>query len=207
MAALAIWERECLGKGVPWKVTGGCYAAQMLETERLILRPVELADAEQVQELFAQWEIVRLLNAKVPWPYPADGALMNIRDTALPAMERGEAWDWTLRLKTEPERIIGRIGLYVGETNRGFWMGLPWHGRGLMTEAVVAVNDYWFDVLEMQVLRAPKAVGNAGSRRISEKTGMRVVEVKESDYVSGRLPTEIWEITANEWRRWRSGAQ
>ena len=67
----------------------------VLETERLILRTLELVDAEQVQELFAQWEVVRLLNARIPWPFPEDGALMNIRDTALPAMERGEQWDWT----------------------------------------------------------------------------------------------------------------
>jgi [ribosomal protein S5]-alanine N-acetyltransferase len=175
----------------------------VLETERLILRPLELADAEQVQELFAQWEIVRLLNARIPWPFPDDGALVNIRDTALPGVERGEQWDWTLRLKESPGRIIGRIGLYLGENNRGFWMGLPWQGRGLMTEAVIAVTDYWFDGLEFPVLRAPKAVENAGSRRISEKTGMRVVEVKDSDYVCGRLPTEVWEITSDEWRAWR----
>jgi ribosomal-protein-alanine N-acetyltransferase len=175
----------------------------VLETERLILRPLELADAEQVQELFAQWEVVRLLNGRIPWPFPEDGALVNIRDTALPAMERGEEWDWTLRLKEAPDKIIGRIGLYLHENNRGFWMGLPWQGRGLMTEAVIAVTDYWFDVLEFPVLRAPKAVENAGSRRISEKTGMRVVEVKDSDYVCGRLPTEVWEITSDEWRAWR----
>ncbi len=175
----------------------------VLETERLILRPLELRDAEQVQELFALWEIVRLLNARIPWPFPDDGALKNIRDTALPAMERGEQWDWTLRLKSEPETIIGRIGLYLGENNRGFWMGLPWQGQGLMTEAVVAVTDYWFEVLGLPVLRAPKAVENAGSRRISEKTGMRVVEMKDSDYVGGRLPTEVWEVTAEEWRAWR----
>jgi ribosomal-protein-alanine N-acetyltransferase len=30
-----------------------------------------------------------------------------------------------------------------------------------------------------------------------------VVAVKESEYVSGRLPTEVWEITAEEWRAWR----
>jgi RimJ/RimL family protein N-acetyltransferase len=30
-----------------------------------------------------------------------------------------------------------------GETNnRGFWMGLPWQGQGLMSEAVEAVTDY-----------------------------------------------------------------
>jgi ribosomal-protein-alanine N-acetyltransferase len=178
-----------------------------LETERLVLRPLVLADAEQVQELFTQWEVVRLLNGRIPWPYPEDGALVNIRDTALPAMERGEEWDWTLRLKDDPERIIGRIGLYLGENNRGFWLGLPWQGRGLMTEAVIAVTDYWFDVLGFPVLRAPKAVENVGSRRISEKMGMRVVEVKESDYVSGRLPTEVWEIAAEEWRAWRAGCE
>ncbi len=69
-----------------------------------------------------------------------------------------------------------------------------------MTEAVVAVNDYWFDVLGFPVLRAPKAIANIASRRISEKTGMRVISSEERDYVSGRLMAEIWEITAEEWR-------
>jgi RimJ/RimL family protein N-acetyltransferase len=72
-----------------------------------------------------------------------------------------------------------------------------------MTEAVIAVTDYWFEVLGFPVLRVPKAVENVGSRRISEKTGMRVVEVKEREYVSGRLQTEVWEVTAEEWRAWR----
>jgi RimJ/RimL family protein N-acetyltransferase len=73
-----------------------------------------------------------------------------------------------------------------------------------MTEAVVVVNDYWFDVLGFPVLRAPKAVANVASRRISEKTGMRLVATLERDYVSGRLPAEIWEITVEEWRAKRT---
>jgi RimJ/RimL family protein N-acetyltransferase len=52
-------------------------------------------------------------------------------------------------------------------------------------------------------LRVPKAVVNIASRRISEKTGMRVIATEERDYVSGRLLTEIWEITAGEWREKR----
>jgi hypothetical protein len=28
---------------------------------------------------------------------------------------------------------------------------------------------------------------------------MRVVETREDEYVSGRLLTEVWEITAEEW--------
>lgn len=71
-------------------------------TERLILKPLELADTEQIQALFPHWVIVRYLLNRVPWPYPPDGALFYCREIALPQMERGEAWHWTLRLRTAP---------------------------------------------------------------------------------------------------------
>jgi RimJ/RimL family protein N-acetyltransferase len=175
-----------------------------LETKRLLLTPIEMADVDQVQQAFPQWEVVKYLNNRVPWPFPPDGVLNYRRDIAMPAIERGEEWHWSIRLKTNPDQIIGSIGVMQGENNRGFWLAPEWHGQGLMTEAVIAVNDYWFNVLGYPVLRAPKAVANTGSRRISEKTGMRVIATSESDYVSGRLPTETWEITAEEWQVWRA---
>jgi len=181
-----------------------------LETARLILKPLELADAEQIQILFPHWEVVRHLAAVVPWPYPPDGALTYVRDIALPAVARGEEWYWTLRLKTAPDQLIGGIGLKnspkPGSENRGFWLGLPWHGQGLMTEAADAVTDYWFNTLKYPVLRVPKAVANIASRRVSEKQGMRVVATEERDYVSGRTTAEIWEITADEWKARRGTA-
>lgn len=60
-----------------------------LYTERLILRPLTLEDAEGVQQQFPHWEVVRYLNAQVPWPYPADGARSYLEHVALPAMARG----------------------------------------------------------------------------------------------------------------------
>jgi ribosomal-protein-alanine N-acetyltransferase len=174
----------------------------ILQTPRLLLRPLELADAEQTQALFPHWEIVRFLAKRVPWPYPTDGAATFFRDVALPAVERGETWHWTLRLKSDPDRLIGNINLSKSENkNRGFWLGLAWQGQGLMSEAADVVTDYWFDVLRMPVLRIPKAIANTASRRISEKQGMRVIATLDRDYVSGRFPSEIWEITAEEWRR------
>jgi [ribosomal protein S5]-alanine N-acetyltransferase len=68
-----------------------------------------------------------------------------------------------------------------------------------MSEACEVVTDYWFNTLKFPVLRAPKAAANIASRRISEKSGMRLVATEEHEYVSGRFPTEIWEITAQEW--------
>ena len=159
-----------------------------LETPRLLLRPLELADAEQAQILFPHWEIVRYLDKIVPWPYPPDGAHTWYRDFALPAMERGEEWHWTIRLKSSPASMIGSISLKSKENNnRGFWLGLPWQRQGFMTEACEVVTDYWFDVLKFPVLRVPKAAVNVASRRISEKSGMRIIATEEREYVSGRF--------------------
>lgn len=175
------------------------------ETRRLLLRPLELADAAQIQETFPQWEVVRFLLNRVPWPYPPDGALQHLRYVALPGLERGDSWIWTLRLKTDPEKLVGLITL-TRETgnNRGFWLAPSHHGQGLMSEACEWANDFWFDTLGFPVLRVSKAVANVASRRISEKQGMRKVGQTENDYVCGRLPSEIWEITAEEWRAWKA---
>ncbi len=176
-----------------------------LYTPRLLLQPLTSADAEPVQRLFPQWEIVRYLANVVPWPYPPDGALSYHRDLALPAMERGEEWHWTLRLRTAPEAPIGAIGLVAREdNNRGFWIAPAFQGQGLMTEAANAANDYWFDVLGFSRLRVVKAAANTASSRISQRQGMRLIERIEKDYVSGRLPSEVWEITAEEWHLHRS---
>ncbi len=148
---------------------------------------------------------MRFLLNRVPWPYPSEGAEFYCRQIALSQMERGEAWHWTLRLQSEPSRLIGLISLVKGkEDNRGFWLGLPWQGQGLMSEACAWANDFWFDTLDFPVLRVAKAAANAASRRISERQGMRLVGLIEKDYVSGRLSSEILEITAEEWRAWKA---
>jgi RimJ/RimL family protein N-acetyltransferase len=73
-----------------------------------------------------------------------------------------------------------------------------------MNESCIWVNDFWFDKLGFKVLRVSKAEGNTASRRISENQGMRLIGHSEKDYVSGHFPSEIWEITADEWRAWKS---
>jgi RimJ/RimL family protein N-acetyltransferase len=90
-----------------------------LETPRLHLRPLTLDDAPAIQEQFARWEIVRHLASRVPWPYPADGALSFVRDVALPGMARGEAWHWSLRLREAPDRLIGVTGPQRGDRVAG----------------------------------------------------------------------------------------
>ncbi len=174
----------------------------ILTTSRLILRPLGFSDADAVQNLFPQWEIVQFLATHIPWPYPADGALTFIRDMALPAIQQGTEWHWSIRLKVAPERLIGVVNLMdkPGD-NRGFWLDPAFQGQGLMSEASTAVTDYWFETLGRLVLQVPKAAANIPSRRISERSGMRVIRTEERDYISGRLQAEVWEITREEWRQ------
>jgi len=178
-----------------------------LRTRRLTKRPLELADAAAIEAIFPQWEIVRFLTAKIPWPYPAGETAAFLQNVALPAMQEGREWQWTIRRTIEPDTVIGVMHLMDSdEGNRGFWLDPHWQGQGLMTEACTAATDYWFDVLNKPFLRAPKAAANIASRRMSERTGMRLVATADRDYVSGRLRTEIWEITAEEWRYLRATA-
>lgn len=172
-----------------------------LETARLILRPVEIADAPAIQRIFAQWEVIRYLNAAVPWPYPDDGAETFFRDVTFPAIERGECWAWSIFPQSDPGTLIGRIDLAINDdAQRGFWLDPDWQRQGLMSEASEVVTDYWFDVLEQPVLRIFKAIDNVASRRISLSQGMRCVGTIEKDYVGGRMLSDLWEITAEEWR-------
>ncbi|MBT2341632.1 MULTISPECIES: GNAT family N-acetyltransferase [Pseudomonas] len=170
------------------------------QTHRLILTPLQLADADAIQALFPHWEIVRYLDSRIPWPYPTDGALCYVRDHALPAIERGEEWHWMIRLASNPAQVIGSISLYDQPDNhRGFWLSPQWQGHGYMREVCEVINDYWFVTLDHAVMVVPKAVGNQASRRISEREGMRLLRTEEGKFVSGALGKEVWALDREHW--------
>src|SRR4029450_6287442 len=76
----------------------------VLETERLLLRPLVPTDAPVIQRRFPRWEIVRYLNERVPWPYPDDGAVHFI-EICQGEMARGEKHHWSIRLKDGAGRV------------------------------------------------------------------------------------------------------
>ncbi len=171
-----------------------------LHTSRLILTPLQLSDAPAIQQLFPHWEVVRYLDRRVPWPYPADGALTYVRDVVLPAIASGREWHWMIRLNTEPAQSIGSISLYDQPgNNRGFWLAPQWQGQGYISEACQVINAYWFETLARPLMQVPKAVGNQASRKVSQREGMRLVDTQEGHFVSGPMLKEIWEMSRAEW--------
>jgi RimJ/RimL family protein N-acetyltransferase len=68
-----------------------------------------------------------------------------------------------------------------------------------MQEACKVINRYWFETLDRPLMQVPKAIGNAASRRVSEREGMRLIEVTEGHFVSGALGKEVWELSREQW--------
>lgn len=175
----------------------------LLETQRLVLRPLVLADAPAIQKHFPHWDIVKYLTKEVPWPYPPDGARQFLEKAALPGMARGEDWLWGIVIKAETSgEAVGVVHVRRDDRcgNRGFWLAREHHGKGYMTEAVAAVNDYVFGALGFKRLVIKNAQENAGSRRVKEKTGAIFLRTEPGGHYHGDFAlSEVWEITPESW--------
>ena len=173
----------------------------VLETERLILRPKRLDDAPVYQRLFPRWEVVRHLAAKVPWPYPDDGAEQHVRE-AIDNMARGFKFHWAITLKGGDDHPIGAIDLWRSEgeeEQRGFWLAPEHQGRGLMTEAADRVTDYALIELGWPQLYLSNAVENKASHRVKEKQGAVIIGYAPLDTVQGPTQRVVWRLTRETW--------
>jgi RimJ/RimL family protein N-acetyltransferase len=174
----------------------------VLETPRLILRPLRLDDAPAIQRRFPRWEVVRHLSADIPWPYPADAAVGHVEER-LAEMARGEKFHWAITLKGGSDELIGRIDLWADDgasrDQRGFWLDPDFQGRGLMTEAAERVTAYAFEDLGWPQLWLSNAQANKASARIKEKQGARLVDRVPGRWVSGPGLRMVWLLKREDW--------
>ena len=174
----------------------------VLRTPRLVLRPLRRKDAPVIQRLFPRWEIVRYLNANIPWPYPADGAAGHV-ETCLGEMERGEKAHWAIIPRSGPADLIGRIDLWpddgVSRDQRGFWLDPEYQRQGLMTEAAERVTAYAFLELGWPHLWLRNAQENHASRRIKEKQGARLADLMIGQHVGGTGTVMVWQLMRDDW--------
>lgn len=175
-------------------------------TKRLILRAVTLEDEPAYTRHFVNYEVIRHLSDKVPWPYPDNGVSDYLRDTILPYQGKGK-WVWGIFLKEVPLELVGAVALWGPGTpeNRGFWLAEHLWGRGLMTEAVTPVMDHAFDELGFDELVFTNAAGNNRSRRVKEKTGATFVRREPAGFVDPKYKErELFKLTRPEWRAYRA---
>jgi len=143
-------------------------ADMRLQTDRLVLRRPCAADIDRLVDLLGEYEVTKWL-AKVPWPYR--------RDDAEDFLQRAgtEASDLNLVIDGG-EGLIGGIGLagLGGRPSIGYWLGTPYWGRGLMSEAVEALLVFAFDQLNVGEVVASVFDHNVASRRLQERFGFKI---------------------------------
>ena len=168
----------------------------VLETKRLTLRAPCLEDANVVAALANDRRIAEN-TARIPHPYKLSDAESFIGG----ANKTGEAlYLITLRDKT----VIGACGVmfqYEATPELGYWLGVPYWGKGYAPEALHAVIDYAFTDLAHAALQAGARVTNPASRRVLEKCGFqwtgvglyRISSIKSSAPIDRfRLERGIW---------------
>ena len=146
----------------------------ILETERLILRPWRRFDARELYKYASSPEI----GPAAGWhEHKSVKESRQIIKNVLRAPGNFAVVDKTTK------RPVGSISLMIGDTSNiglpddeaeiGYWIAVPYWGRGLIPEATREIIRYAFDDLGIKKLWCGYFDGNLKSKRVQEKCGFK----------------------------------
>ena len=147
-----------------------------IETDRLILRRFTMEDAEA---MFRRWASDDEVTKHLTWPTHSSLEISKMVLTDWTShYPEPDFYNWAIVLKENGPEPIGNISV-VGIDNKvdaatmGYCMSRAHWGKGVMTEALTAVIDFFFDEVGFNRIDADHAVDNPASGRVMEKSGMR----------------------------------
>ena len=144
----------------------------ILETERLLLRPVTMADAEAMFAYTSDTE-----NTK--WDFPANRTIEETKKVIENIYLKSPLGRYGIVLK-ETSEFIGTIDLMNWsdgkEAEIGYIINKKFWGNGLATEASAKILELCFEVLGFEEVHAFCALENPASARVLTKLGMTEVE-------------------------------
>ena len=149
----------------------------ILETERLIIRPYEEADAPLLFPLISNPNTTRY----TLWEHhqTIDDTCVMVRDYARSRYAEGVPEPMAIAFKEDSgKQPIGSVGCFWGShpnhtMELGYWLAEPFWGRGIMADACRALVTYCFNAFEPNRIQARVIEGNAASIRVLEKIGFR----------------------------------
>ena len=145
-----------------------------IETNRLLLRPFQISDANDVQRLAGDFEIADT-TLFIPHPYE-DGVAEQWISTHEENFKNGKELIFAITLQ-ESKELIGSIGLILNKANEkaelGYWIGKPFWNKGYATEAAMAMLQFGFGELKLERIHAHYFARNPASGKVMEKLGMQ----------------------------------
>ncbi len=148
---------------------------QVIETERLILRPYTVFDAEAMYRNWASSdEVTRYLTWQAHTGVDATRKLLELW---VESYQDPAVYHWGITLKGN-DTVIGDISVVhmndkTAAAELGWCMGQAWWGQGIMPEAALAVRDYLFDRVGFHRIQARHDKNNPKSGRVMQKIGMQ----------------------------------
>ncbi|MER7049116.1 GNAT family N-acetyltransferase [Streptomyces jumonjinensis] len=140
----------------------------MIETERLVLRPLTVGDLDAFVELHADERVNRFVGS-----YSAGRARERLLAVERQWAERGHGL-CAVELRSSGE-FIGRCGLHYWESfdevELGWTLKAGSWGRGYATEAARACAAWGFATLDVDRVTAMIRHGNVASVRVAERLG------------------------------------
>lgn len=183
---------------------------ERIATRRLVLRPLETADAEAIDRLCSRdHDVVRWLTG-MPWP-PKDGAAAEFVAAAIDADPlRGEAaFAVTLGgvlIGLVAVKAPGDLADHPDCPSLGYWIGRPFQGFGYAGEAAAAALGWGFAAHDCKAMAARAFADNAASLKVLHRLGFRetgrmmrasLALRREVENMVLRLEREDWNGTAD----------
>jgi len=144
-----------------------------ITTERLVLRPFQLADAERVSELCNNVNIYKS-TLSLPYPYTIESALSWI-PTHEEKSINDSAHEFAITNKITGE-LYGAMGLFNNRLHNngevGYWIGEEYWGNGYATEALKSLINFAFTEKGYHKVYGRFFATNPASGKVMEKVGM-----------------------------------
>lgn len=154
---------ETLFKGVP-----------ILETDRLIIRPISIEDFEPIYMHMTNNEVRKYFDKF--WPKDREG----IREFVAKAIQRNEndqSAEWMIILK-DGKSFVGRIWFggflfWCNAVHVGYSLDHKYWGHGITSEALSKVIQFGFEKMLLNRIEAWHDSLNSASGRVMQKCGLK----------------------------------
>jgi [ribosomal protein S5]-alanine N-acetyltransferase len=145
-----------------------------LHTQRLLLRRITVEDIPALVKYASNRRISdNIIN--IPYPYEEPQAVFRI-SYVVQGFKNKQRFVFAIILK-ETQEMIGEISLHLAQQDKaaelGYWVGEPFWGKGMATEAVKAVLTFGFERLGLAAIFAECHVENMASQKVVSKNGMK----------------------------------
>lgn len=148
----------------------------MQSTDKIILREFKKEDAPRVTQLCNNINIFNNVKDTFPYPYKLNDAEYFINN----CVKQNPTTTFAIDMDGELTGTVGlevQTDIYRLSAELGYWIGEPYWGLGIATEAVKLITDYGFNKLNLIRIYSGVYDFNEASKRVLEKAGYKLESI------------------------------